>query len=121
MSQRGGSVSTDIRFGPQVLSPMVPDGEVDILVVMEATQVANNRQRLQPDGLLLTTDVLDGIAAAAGKSANIAMLGVLSARLDIPEDAWRAAICDALPEPSHATNLAAFAAGQAVGSSNKKS
>ena len=24
MSQRGGSVSSDVRFGPQVFSPMVP-------------------------------------------------------------------------------------------------
>ena len=26
MSQRGGSVSSDVRFGPQVFSPMVPAG-----------------------------------------------------------------------------------------------
>lgn len=115
MSQRGGSVNTDIRFGPHVLSPMVPDGEVDILVVMEATQVANNRQRLQPAGQLLTTDVLAGHEAVGGKSANVAMLGVLSAWLDLPEDVWQAAICAALPEPTHAANLAAFTAGRAIG------
>jgi indolepyruvate ferredoxin oxidoreductase beta subunit len=115
MSQRGGSVNTDIRFGPRILSPMIPDGEVDILVVMEATQVANNRQRLHPDGVLLTTEVLADIASAGGKSANVAMLGVLSARLDLPESVWQAAICAALPEPTHAANLAAFAAGRAAG------
>jgi len=27
MSQRGGSVTSDVRFGRQVLSPMVPAGE----------------------------------------------------------------------------------------------
>ena len=27
MSQRGGSVSSDVRFGEAVLSPMVPAGE----------------------------------------------------------------------------------------------
>ena len=26
MSQRGGSVSSDVRFGPRVFSPMVPPG-----------------------------------------------------------------------------------------------
>jgi indolepyruvate ferredoxin oxidoreductase beta subunit len=31
MSQRGGSVSTDVRFGAKVLSPMVPGGEADFL------------------------------------------------------------------------------------------
>ena len=34
MSQRGGSVSSDVRFGKQVFSPMVPEGEADYLVVI---------------------------------------------------------------------------------------
>lgn len=116
MSQRGGSVNTDIRFGQQVLSPMIPDGEVDVLVVMEASQVENNRHRLKPDGLLLTADILTGIDGVAGKSANVAMLGVLSASLDLPAEAWRAAICAALPEPTHTANLAAFNSGRSVAS-----
>src|SRR4051812_49313904 len=29
MSQRGGSVTGDVRFGTQVFSPMVPTGEAD--------------------------------------------------------------------------------------------
>jgi len=32
MSQRGGSVSSDVRYGAQVFSPMVPPGEGDFLV-----------------------------------------------------------------------------------------
>ena len=36
MSQRGGSVTSDVRFGDEVLSPMVPAGEADFLVVLEA-------------------------------------------------------------------------------------
>ncbi|NTV97240.1 MAG: glycosyltransferase, partial [Thiobacillus sp.] len=35
MSQRGGSVSSDVRYGPRVLSPMVPQGEADYLVVLD--------------------------------------------------------------------------------------
>ena len=34
MSQRGGSVSSEVRFGDKVNSPMVPAGEGDILVVL---------------------------------------------------------------------------------------
>jgi indolepyruvate ferredoxin oxidoreductase beta subunit len=34
MSQRGGSVSSDVRFGERVFSPMVPEGEADFLVVL---------------------------------------------------------------------------------------
>ena len=43
MSQRGGSVTSDVRFGDAVLSPMVPPGEADFLLVLEPTQVEPNR------------------------------------------------------------------------------
>ncbi len=43
MSQRGGSVKCDVRFGKRVFSPMVPDGEADFLLVFEPTQVDPNR------------------------------------------------------------------------------
>ena len=42
MSQRGGSVSSDVRFGERVFSPMVPEGEADFLVVIAADQVPVN-------------------------------------------------------------------------------
>ena len=48
MSQRGGSVSSDVRIGRDVLSPMVPDGEADFLVVLDETQVDNHRHVLAP-------------------------------------------------------------------------
>ena len=35
MSQRGGSVSSHIRFGKNVYSPIIKDGEVDILFAFE--------------------------------------------------------------------------------------
>jgi indolepyruvate ferredoxin oxidoreductase beta subunit len=35
MSQRGGSVNSDIRFGTKVYSPLIPDGKVDFLVAFE--------------------------------------------------------------------------------------
>ena len=43
MSQRGGSVTSDVRFGPQVLSPMISPGEADFLVVLAPDQVEVNR------------------------------------------------------------------------------
>ena len=114
MSQRGGSVNSDVRYGPCVLSPMAPDGEVDFLVVMDPTQVENNRHRLRPRGRLLATDLVAGVPSAAGKSTNIAMLGILSRHLDIPEAVWLDAIRAALPAKTYASNLEAFAAGRAV-------
>jgi indolepyruvate ferredoxin oxidoreductase beta subunit len=113
MSQRGGSVNTDIRYGARVLSPMVPDGEADVLVVMDPTQIDNNRYRLRPDGRLLTSDCLAQFEHGPSKADSVAMLGVLSAALDLPETAWHDAIRAALPEKHHAMNLAAFDAGRA--------
>ena len=50
MSQRGGSVTSDVRFGAQVFSPMVPPGEADFLVVLAPDQVEPNRHCLRPGG-----------------------------------------------------------------------
>ena len=47
MSQRGGSVASDVRFGHRVLSPMVPPGEAEFLVVLSADQVDANRAQLR--------------------------------------------------------------------------
>ncbi|MCL1860267.1 MAG: indolepyruvate oxidoreductase subunit beta [Proteobacteria bacterium] len=38
MSQRGGVVSSHVRFGATVLSPEIPPGEADILVGFEAAE-----------------------------------------------------------------------------------
>jgi indolepyruvate ferredoxin oxidoreductase beta subunit len=113
MSQRGGSVNTDIRYGEQVLSPMVPDGAADILLVMEPTQIENNRYRLKPGGLLLTSDCLGAFEHGPARTDAVAMLGVLSTSLDLAAAAWHDAIRAALPEKHHAANLAAFDAGRA--------
>ena len=52
MSQRGGSVASDVRFGREVFSPMVPPGEADFLVVLAPTRSSNRRPLLQAGGVL---------------------------------------------------------------------
>lgn len=39
MSQRGGSVTSEIRYGADVASPMIPAGETDYMVVLDDTQI----------------------------------------------------------------------------------
>jgi indolepyruvate ferredoxin oxidoreductase beta subunit len=114
MSQRGGSVSSDIRFGPEVFSPMVPTGEADFLGVVAADQVEVNRHRLRPGGVLISPDAIDLTKLANKKSGNVALLGALSKHLDIPESVWLDAIRAAFPEKLHAANLQAFALGRAT-------
>ena len=47
MSQRGGSVRSDVRFGAEVLSPMITAGEADCLVVLHPSQVEVVRKTTQ--------------------------------------------------------------------------
>lgn len=116
MSQRGGSVSSDIRFGPRIHSPMVPAGQADFLVITESTQVTPNRHRLRPGGRLITPDAVPHLfqdddpqaSAQAARMVNVALLAVLSVHLDLPEEHWLAAIRSQLPERLHTMNLETF-------------
>ena len=115
MSQRGGSVASDIRFGVEVLSPMIPDGETDFLLVLAPEELANQSTALRPGGVLIGAEAFDAVNLANRKSLNIAMLGTLSRHLDISLEAWHAAIRTNLPEKLHATNFDAFEAGRGLG------
>ncbi len=112
MSQRGGSVSSDVRFGREVFSPMVPTGEADFLVVVSPDQVEVNRHQLRKEGVLITPDSIAATNLTNKKSVNVALLGVLSRQLDFAEAVWLEAVRAAFPEKLHATNLQAFALGR---------
>ncbi|GAB0147403.1 MULTISPECIES: indolepyruvate oxidoreductase subunit beta [Marichromatium] len=112
MSQRGGSVSSDVRYGEGVLSPMVPPGEADVLLVLEATQVEINRPTLRAGGLLIGPDVIEPGALRNRKSLNVALLGALSTALEIDQAHWEAALHANLAEKLHAINEQAFALGR---------
>ena len=88
MSQRGGSVTGDVRFGERVFSPMVPVGEADFLLVLEPTQVEPNRHLLRPGGVLITPDAINAEALPHKRTLNVALLGALSAHLPMPEAVW---------------------------------
>ena len=92
---------------------MVPNGEADILLVMDQSQIANTRHRLAEKGLLLDNSCLANFKYGSPKSGTVAMLGVLSAHLDIPVENWHAAIAANLPEKLREMNVAAFDAGRA--------
>jgi indolepyruvate ferredoxin oxidoreductase beta subunit len=113
MSQRGGSVTSEVRFGSRVLSPMVPDGEADLLLVLEETQVAVTQGVLRQGGTLIGPDVIPEAALKNRKSLNVALLGALSTALEIPETHWLAAIHANLAPKLHRVNDEAFALGRA--------
>lgn len=53
MSQRGGSVSSQVRFGEKVLSPIIPAGEADLLVSFDRLEAYRHRGALRADGRAL--------------------------------------------------------------------
>ncbi|MDR3382897.1 2-oxoacid:acceptor oxidoreductase family protein [Cupriavidus basilensis] len=115
MSQRGGSVSSDVRFGEQVFSPMVTAGEADFLVVLAPDQVAVNQAALSPNGILIEPSQIDESSLSNKKSINVALLGVLSRHLQFPVEAWIAALKRNLPEKLHEANLLSFSIGRGEG------
>lgn len=116
MSQRGGSVTSDVRFGRRVYSPMVPVGEADYLLVLEPTQLEPNRHYLKRDGVTITPDRVDADSLPNRRSLNVALLGVLSAHLDISEGTWLGALSARLPERVLDVNKQAFQLGRASAS-----
>jgi len=53
MAQRGGSVVSEIRFGERVHSPVITDGEVDLLVALELLEGLRHVHRLRRTGLVI--------------------------------------------------------------------
>ncbi len=119
MSQRGGSVASDVRFGPQVLSPMVPPGEADFLLVLADDQIDVYRGLLREQGVLFVSSAIDAHSLPNRKSVNVALLGALSRNLDLDLGAWEEAIRGNLKPELVAENLVAFSVGRQSGGGNR--
>ena len=112
MSQRGGSVSSEVRYGETVASPMVPAGEADVLAVLEATQVDVAKPVLKADGVLITPDDLPLDKLANPKALNTMMLGAISKHIEIPVETIIEALKANLPEKLHEMNVEMFNLGR---------
>ncbi len=56
MAQRGGSVTTQIKYGRRVLSPIIGTAEADLLVAFEKAEAARHLGNLKPGGILIVND-----------------------------------------------------------------
>lgn len=70
MAQRGGSVTTQVRYGKQVFSPIIGKGEADVLVSFETMETAKWLDYVKPDGKVVVNEyqipsapILSGAAA----------------------------------------------------------
>jgi indolepyruvate ferredoxin oxidoreductase, beta subunit len=53
MAQRGGAVTTHLRFGPKVYSPLIEPGTADLLIAFEKMEALRFIHFLKPDGTAL--------------------------------------------------------------------
>ncbi|QEM68467.1 indolepyruvate oxidoreductase subunit beta [Geobacter sp. FeAm09] len=57
MSQRGGSVVSHVRYGSEVFSPTVPEGEGDILFGFELMETCRSLPLLKQGGTVVANDL----------------------------------------------------------------
>lgn len=57
MSQRGGCVVSHVRYGREVFSPIVPEGEGDILFGFELMETCRSLPLLKPGGAVVANDL----------------------------------------------------------------
>ena len=56
MSQRGGSVSSQVRYGEKVMSPVIEKGKADIVVAFEKMEALRALDYLKEDGTLVVNN-----------------------------------------------------------------
>jgi indolepyruvate ferredoxin oxidoreductase beta subunit len=56
MAQRGGSVTTQVRYGEKVYSPLIEVGKADVIVAFEKSEAARWLPYLKKDGYLVVND-----------------------------------------------------------------
>lgn len=67
MSQRGGSVVTYVKYGDKVYSPIIENGEADIIISFEQLEAARWLSYLKKDGhLIVSTQSLDPMPVITG-------------------------------------------------------
>ena len=69
MSQRGGSVSSQVRYGKKVYSPVIEIGGADILVSFEKMEALRWLEYLKPEGKIVVNNYrIDSIPVLTGKA-----------------------------------------------------
>lgn len=56
MSQRGGSVISHVRIGKKVFSPLVTEGEADVVLAFEKLEALRYSHWVKPDGKIIYAD-----------------------------------------------------------------
>ena len=69
MAQRGGAVTTVVRFGPEVRSMVCDEGQADSVVSFELIEALRNLPFLAPEGTMVASDeVIEPTSVACGRA-----------------------------------------------------
>lgn len=74
MSQRGGNVSSHVRYGDKVESPVIELGSADVIVAFEKMEAIRALEYLRPDGLVVVNNI------------EIESMPILSGKFDYPQN-----------------------------------
>ena len=130
MAQRGGSVTTQIRYGEKVYSPIIGRGEADVMVCFEKMEALIPSAPIlvgkepYPEGIIedlsAKTEVsvfkAADIARELGnpKTMNIVLLGALVKAMGIEDMDWDNFISMNVKKGFEELNIKAFRAGMAA-------
>lgn len=68
MSQRGGSVSSQIRYGDKVYSTVIETGSADLIIAFEKMEALRALEYLKPGGKIVVNDLeIESIPIQTGK------------------------------------------------------
>ena len=72
MAQRGGSVTSQVRFGESVASPIIQEGTADVLVSFDKLEAIRNAGILAKGGTAFVNDIyLTPVTVSSGQQADI--------------------------------------------------
>jgi len=75
MAQRGGSVTSHVRIGEHIFSPILSKGEVDFLVAFERLEGARYADYLKPSGVSIINEHAIPPSSVAGDAAAYPTVG----------------------------------------------
>lgn len=141
MAQRGGSVMTYVRIGEKIASPIIDEGQADLILAFEKLEALRYLHYLKPEGEVLysTQEIMpmpvvtgaaeypqgieallpgtgvDALALAleAGnaKATNSVMLGALCKKMGLDRQAFEEALLASIPQKTIDMNKKAFELG----------
>lgn len=112
MSQRGGVVKSDVRFGKRVLSPMVPKKQADYVILIDSSAEQRTEPFLSDKSRLISPADIDLKALPHLRCLNVALLGVMSLSLPIDVESWRMSIQRNFRPDLRDINLMSFSIGR---------